>query len=176
MLTRTDVAVPLIAVAVFVALVGSCSQPVEQKAQEQVALVVDMPLFAHPGGCRQCHTTLVGNNLPTAPAERGVCATSGCHTPFVEKHEFVHGPVALGDCTTCHVPHSSDQSHLLAMAEARLCGGCHTALLTCPSTSAAEGRSCATCHNAHGGESHYLLRSDAVATGDAPPEGTDGQR
>ncbi len=48
-----------------------------------------------------------------------------CHEAFGKKPN-VHPPVKDGMCTTCHNPHSSDQSKLLVQPVKDLCTMCHT--------------------------------------------------
>lgn len=115
------------------------------------------PLFAHPGGCRQCHP--VENGLVAGPAAPGTCLAAGCHDRIPTQRSLPHGPVALGACTICHEPHTSSKPRLLAAAEAKLCRGCHEPLWTCPSLQPDGSTApCSACHDSHGGEKAFLLR------------------
>ena len=138
-------------------VVAGCSRP--EPKNDTADLKPHMPLFAHPGGCRQCHDGLVRNVPAAAPPEK-VCSTSACHASFRAVPRYVHGPVALADCSICHTSHTSTERRLLTLPEAELCGFCHPRLLSCP---AADGTSadCTSCHDAHGGESPHLLKPRA---------------
>ena len=116
-----------------------------------------MPLFAHPGECRDCHEELVGG-VPLEPPAPAVCSTSGCHDDLRSGPGFVHGPTALGDCAACHVPHSSHRDGLIAGAVISICQSCHEALVTCPAKAAPASAACTDCHAPHGGDDHLLLR------------------
>jgi predicted CXXCH cytochrome family protein len=116
------------------------------------------PLHAHPGDCRQCHASVTGG-LPTAPPPSGLCATSGCHKILEPAPRLVHGPVAVGDCRVCHVPHSSVEPHLLAAPAPRLCSTCHEKLYTCPAAGEMATSRCDSCHEPHGG-GPSLVRTD----------------
>jgi predicted CXXCH cytochrome family protein len=42
------------------------------------------------------------------------------------KNKYVHGPVAMGDCTACHLPHQSDYKFLLKEGQtSKFCFSCH---------------------------------------------------
>ena len=142
---------------VFLVFLQGCSRPAEQGETASTL----MPLFAHAGGCRQCHASLQ-NGLPVAAPKEKVCSTAGCHPSFREVQPFLHGPVALGQCQTCHTAHSSAHAHLLILPEKRLCDSCHARLFSCPSTDRFQNATCTTCHNAHGGKSYYLLRPEVA--------------
>ncbi len=137
--------------------VAGCSRP--EPKSDTADHKPDMPLFAHPGGCRQCHDGLVQNVPAAAPPEK-VCSTPACHASFRAVPRYVHGPVALADCSICHTPHTSTERRLLTLPEAELCGFCHPRLLSCP---AADGTpaDCTSCHDAHGGEVPHLLKPRA---------------
>jgi predicted CXXCH cytochrome family protein len=130
-----------------------------------------MPLFAHPGGCRGCHGSErdappPGWRREEAPRDL-VCATSGCHARLDRAAAFLHAPVAVGDCSACHAPHSSPYPGLLTLPANDLCSACHPQLLTCPAS--AGGRTaCLSCHVPHGGGDHRLLRAAPAALA-APP-------
>ena len=68
--------------------------------------------------CDKCHNKSAANFLKDK-----ICFT--CHDPDDFKGEFVHGPVAVGDCLACHYPHESENESLLRQKDARLCLECH---------------------------------------------------
>ena len=134
-------------------VVAGCSRP--EPKNDTADHARNMPLFAHPGGCRQCHDGLIQNVPAAAPPEK-VCSTPACHTSFREVPRYVHGPVALEDCSVCHTPHTSTEPHLLTLPEAELCGFCHDRLLQCPAVDGSLA-GCSSCHSAHGGGAPHLL-------------------
>jgi predicted CXXCH cytochrome family protein len=70
--------------------------------------------------CDDCHDKTKENGL-VAPKEK-FCFV--CHGSFI-KGENVHGPVAVGECLSCHEPHTSDYRSLLKSSRGSLCGVCH---------------------------------------------------
>ena len=139
-------------------LLGGCSPAEDRPAME---------LFAHPGSCRQCHGPSRGERpggwkSPESPRD-SLCATEACHPTVASSAAFLHGPVATGDCASCHLPHSSAQRHLLKRTERQLCFGCHQQLISCPAGGGSERSACTTCHDPHQGENRFLL----VGTGHA---------
>jgi predicted CXXCH cytochrome family protein len=80
-----------------------------------------------------------------------------CHTPFGKK-PHVHPPVKDGMCTTCHNPHSSDQSKLLVQPLKDLCLMCHPDKVDHKyvhgPTSAGD---CTACHNPHESDNDKLV-------------------
>lgn len=48
-----------------------------------------------------------------------------CHGVKKFKKRYVHGPVSLGLCTSCHFPHDSENEKLLQASGAELCFMCH---------------------------------------------------
>ncbi|MDW7710847.1 MAG: cytochrome c3 family protein [Deferrisomatales bacterium] len=77
-----------------------------------------------------------------------------CHGEFQAKLKlsFVHTPVAEGECTGCHDPHTSKHGVLLAEEPTRVCYNCHDALVPAGALSAhrtvVEGK-CGSCHDPH---------------------------
>ena len=148
-------------VAVLLLVVGvvatGCSRPGEARPASP------WPLHAHPGDCRQCHDSLIGG-VATAPPPPERCSASGCHRILEPAPRFVHGPVAVGDCRVCHVPHSSVEPSLLAAPAPRLCSGCHDRLYTCPAAGELSTAACVACHEPHGG-APGLVRTSPGAIG-----------
>jgi len=100
---------------------------------------------------------------PTGPQK--TCMTAECHADYGERAE-VHGPVALGDCTSCHKP-LNEQEHTYQMARegADLCQYCHldqTAKKHLHNPLEAEG-GCTQCHDPHGSDNKFFLSSKTVA-------------
>jgi predicted CXXCH cytochrome family protein len=83
-----------------------------------------------------------------------------CHTGF-PSGEFVHGPVAVGACLKCHVPHSSKYPSLLVRPRTEVCSICHTeprAAMGLHKTAISKEIACVDCHNPHAGNDRYFLR------------------
>lgn len=83
-----------------------------------------------------------------------------CHTDFI-KGTLVHGPVAVGDCLACHVPHNSSDGPLLKENKGKLCLSCHKEkrIATGLHDSVARyGLVCTDCHDPHFGNVQYFLK------------------
>lgn len=88
-----------------------------------------------------------------------------CHEAFLEDLEqrsFLHGPVAVGQCTMCHHPHESPYLKLLQRPQPKLCQTCHgvAEMRLNPRHIETETDSCGRCHNPHGEDRRFLLRED----------------
>ena len=53
------------------------------------------------GECATCH----GQGFTMRGIDVGVCLD--CHAEVPDEHRYMHGPVAVGACLVCHVPHES---------------------------------------------------------------------
>lgn len=100
---------------------------------------------------------------PTTP--QTTCVTAECHTDYGQI-EYVHGPVALGDCKACHKP-LNPQEHTYQMARegADLCQYCHLDQTTkrfLHNPLETEG-GCTQCHDPHGTNNRFFLSSKTVA-------------
>lgn len=104
--------------------------------------------------CDDCHdkTKEDGLILP----KRKLCIH--CHERF--QGAFVHGPVAVGDCLACHLPHSSYHPSLLAAAPRELCFNCHQEKRVAARLheKAAKQMLCFDCHDPHAGEAAFFLK------------------
>jgi len=90
-----------------------------------------------------------------------------CHKDMIAaRGDHVHGPVASGDCQTCHVPHSSDRAQLLKDETSKLCAVCHddvtpANLLKAKSVHPpALAGSCISCHDVHGSAQPAYLKGN----------------
>lgn len=109
--------------------------------------------------CKSCHdfTTKVGLIRPP----RELCFL--CHKDF-RRHlgdPYVHGPVAVGDCLACHLPHSSENTFLLKMDRNKICGKCHQEARLAVSMHEqvlTHGMACVDCHDPHFGQARYFLK------------------
>jgi predicted CXXCH cytochrome family protein len=87
-----------------------------------------------------------------------------CHNTM-GKDKFVHGPVAVGECTMCHVP---TDEHKFALSEniGATCYKCHDKVDT---TNGAhkfvKGGNCTECHDAHQSPNEFLLRTNKMVAG-----------
>jgi len=116
--------------------------------------------------------------LPQGNSE--LCLT--CHADLEEEmgRKLVHGPVADGECTSCHDPHVARFEHLLRRESNRLCQGCHTNLrdeLRLPVVHGAlkAGGDCVQCHSPHSSNHVGLLQESAVTLCTACHEHTAAQ-
>lgn len=107
--------------------------------------------------CGTCHKSDEPGSM--AHFQNDVCFS--CHTNFKEKYAYIHGPVAAGECTSCHLPHSADNKELVRRKGQDLCLYCHTKTLVMKNSAHADigNSSCLQCHNAHGGKDRLLLTS-----------------
>ena len=145
------------------------------------------PAQAAPGSCQQCHAALLsravkheaaadcsschiqekGNLHRFKPAADGGALCTGCHEVVTKADKFVHGPVAVSDCVTCHDPHGSANPHVLRSAGAKLCEQCHeemTAKLASKRYAHAPVRTdCGGCHNPHASPYKYQLKAEGQA-------------
>jgi predicted CXXCH cytochrome family protein len=83
-----------------------------------------------------------------------------CHKDFI-KGSHVHGPVSVGDCSACHLPHDSENPALLREPRSEICGSCHV-----EDRLAAEMHQrvikhqmqCVDCHDPHSSPLRYFLK------------------
>lgn len=83
-----------------------------------------------------------------------------CHTDFAIG-AFVHGPVAVGDCLACHLPHSANFQSLLKTDKSQICSTCHREkrLATSLHDMVMEKKmNCPDCHDPHSGNARYFLK------------------
>ena len=85
-----------------------------------------------------------------------------CHETFQKtlKSRYVHPLLKKGECTGCHVPHTSSHQSLLNADKAKLCYNCHKKVLPENARSShevvVEGK-CETCHDSHGSNNRFIL-------------------
>jgi predicted CXXCH cytochrome family protein len=105
--------------------------------------------------CAGCHKTGASNELLVPATE--LCMT--CHVDFIQG-PHVHGPIAVGDCLACHLPHQSGNSSLLVRDRAEICSKCHKESRLAPALHQkvdVRGLTCVDCHGAHFGKNKYFL-------------------
>ncbi len=101
---------------------------------------------------------------PTSP--QATCISAECHTDYGQK-AYVHGPVGLGECKSCHKP-LNEQEHTYQMARegSDLCHYCHLDQTTrkhLHDPLKAEG-GCTQCHDPHSSDNNkFFLSSKTVA-------------
>jgi predicted CXXCH cytochrome family protein len=106
--------------------------------------------------CNDCHDKNTESGFVVPPEE--LCGH--CHKGFPST-QFVHGPVAVGACQKCHLPHNSPNPSLLIKPKGEICSLCHTEPRVAQAMHAkvtATGMLCTDCHDPHGGNNHYFLR------------------
>lgn len=107
--------------------------------------------------CMECHSRDISFTVPVDTTT--VCRK--CHQQHYlrEADDWVHGPVAMGKCSMCHVSHKSEHRGLLTKASPDLCFQCHHAsrTLAAPYHAQAEQEGCASCHDPHSTGNRLLL-------------------
>lgn len=108
--------------------------------------------------CRDCHSNNKNVNAGLIAPKRELCGV--CHIDFI-KGSNVHGPVAVGDCLACHLPHNSQYPSLLKEDPDKICATCHQESRL---AAAMHDRflvktiSCGECHDPHAGNARYFLK------------------
>jgi len=87
-----------------------------------------------------------------------------CHpgSNYSGSTDYVHGPVAVGDCMRCHNPHRSKQKYLLKLHVPDVCYQCHEkADIESITDHSEESLSeCLECHVGHSSPARGLLRKN----------------
>lgn len=107
-------------------------------------------------GCERCHDK--ANAFALRVEKTKLCLT--CHDPEEFKGPVVHGPVAVGQCLSCHHHHLSKFPHLLLSEGSDICNRCHTEemLKGIEKHPTEDAKDCLTCHEAHVSEKPFLLK------------------
>ena len=114
--------------------------------------------FYHPPyqerACDDCHSKSGSGQIEPQPQ---LCYE--CHDDFSEEYSVLHGPVASGNCTSCHNPHMSKNENLLRVKKEQLCLYCHEAALVFKNENHedVEPGDCMDCHNVHGSDEKFML-------------------
>jgi len=110
--------------------------------------------------CEGCHNLERGYDVKAAPNE--LCKS--CHPTYYKfgPSDWVHGPVAVGVCDYCHVPHESQYPHLLTRPEKQLCFSCHDPASVMAASQHADvgDKECTSCHDAHSAGNRMLLADE----------------
>ncbi|MBP1728844.1 MAG: cytochrome family protein [Deltaproteobacteria bacterium] len=128
----------------------------EKSARDAVTKQASQHLPYLEKNCSDCHDKTKKGGL-VAPRNE-LCFV--CHTDFV-KGAYVHGPVAVGDCYACHLPHNSAFPSLLKTEAGAVCATCHRekrAASSLHDKAAAKQLGCLDCHDPHFSNAPFFLR------------------
>jgi predicted CXXCH cytochrome family protein len=129
-------------------------------AQEQPELVLPEPRYVsvhHPvlqRRCSDCHKTT--GLMQVRDDFNEIC--KGCHPQYFSD-DIEHGPIADGDCQSCHTMHRSKHKDLLIAPARVLCLDCHDPAdeLSEDAHGGPEADFCTRCHDSHFGAAPYLI-------------------
>lgn len=127
----------------------------------KIRIVFLSVLIAGLFGVLLVSTSFAANKFKLAEGARGKLCLS-CHESFKEKMDkpFLHSPLADGDCTGCHSPHTSDHGKLMAADPGEICYTCHDAMVSESAKSVhavvVEGK-CVLCHDPHSSDNKNNL-------------------
>lgn len=120
----------------------------------------------HPPGveCSVCHLSIKNphpdGNGRNFTANSDICIT--CHDTIVD-YDFLHSPVASGECHVCHSPHGSAENKYFHEQEKIICYNCHAAVTEADDKffhGEVKNNKCASCHTVHGSFAPNLLREN----------------
>jgi predicted CXXCH cytochrome family protein len=112
--------------------------------------------------CSNCHGKRIQRGFSSQPRLIApipkLCYN--CHADFTSSAQFVHGPVAVGQCLFCHNPHKSQIKHLLREPEPELCYQCHdeNTIELIPAHLPKQLSDCTDCHDPHSSPNKALLK------------------
>jgi len=98
------------------------------------------------------------------PTTMQACNKPDCHDQF-EMKEYLHGPIALGECTVCHKPDDvAKHTFKFAREGNDLCANCHLEQTAGKNVHkpVKEGK-CIQCHDSHSSDNKGLLHKETVA-------------
>lgn len=107
--------------------------------------------------CSKCHSRASSNFLVTE--RKKLCFNCHKTEPFTGK--YIHGPVAVRACNTCHDPHQSEYGDLLLEKDRKLCDLCHRLPVTNDPLPCL-GDQCLDCHVPHVADNPYFLKPAAI--------------
>jgi predicted CXXCH cytochrome family protein len=131
-------------------------QPDADEATEERARPVSYPHEPFKKReCNGCHDLNTGQLVQTI--RDGLCQR--CHSETMGQANYVHGPVAINDCTMCHHFHASPHPKLLLKGPNELCLHCHNLkdLPQEPCMASIETQTCIDCHDPHESPERFLL-------------------
>jgi predicted CXXCH cytochrome family protein len=123
---------------------------VPTEPQEPAEARVRRPVFAHApfreNRCTACHNMETGQLAKEV--REGLCLD--CHAGVSAGDRYLHGPVAVNDCVSCHL---LDDVHTV-------CFRCHRQedLSAEPHDATIEGQACVVCHDPHGGADRFFMK------------------
>ncbi len=89
------------------------------------------------------------------------CVTDKCHTKM-GKDKFVHGPVAVGDCRSCHTPTAAHKFSPVSKSS-ELCYKCHEKVDTKKDVhKPVKDGNCSQCHDPHQSPYKFQLKAEGV--------------
>ncbi len=125
------------------------------KPVSQVKIVSSHPAYTQRK-CRDCHNTQSISFLKEKKDR--FCYT--CHKQENYTGAYLHGPVAVGACLACHLPHESRYERLLKSNVPQICIDCHTTWDKRDVKAHSKGNMCTQCHNPHAGSSRFFLEKE----------------
>lgn len=118
--------------------------------------------------CIQCHAgnlKQISKDKPqlVAPVPK-LCY--GCHKDYLSMGEWVHGPVATGECLLCHDPHKTNIVSMLSKSMPELCCQCHEMAMLRPITNHLKKSysQCGVCHTGHISQIRMRLKNEFFKT------------
>jgi len=153
--------------SLFVRGVKAASENSCVTAQCHAALLKAKVVHEAARSCDDCHeaaaTPHPQKGLRTFRlAQEGSELCKMCHTIKADE-KYMHGPAAVGDCTSCHDPHASDNKALLVKKGNDLCFTCHGAVQDETKKKVVHDalqEGCTSCHNPHGSSFKKLLAEE----------------
>ncbi len=105
--------------------------------------------------CDSCHPDAANKGFKAQGMESDGCYE--CHER-VDKANWVHGPVGVGQCSVCHEPHGSKTANFLRRHGDKLCMFCHDQDRLQTHITAVKSNDCMGCHDPHAAKNTALLR------------------
>ena len=109
--------------------------------------------------CERCHDR-TSRTFLRVPA-KDLCYL--CHDRTRFQGKYVHGPVAVHQCSACHEPHQSVHEDLLKFTGASLCFICHKEETIRRIPKHADRSDCLNCHDPHTHDNPTFLKQNAGA-------------
>lgn len=99
---------------------------------------------------------------PTSLQE--TCVTAECHADYSKK-AYVHGPVSLGECRSCHEPLDPNEHTWQFLRQGRdLCEYCHLDQVTKKIVhEPLKTGDCMQCHDPHSSDNKFLITTKTIA-------------
>jgi predicted CXXCH cytochrome family protein len=111
-----------------------------------------------------CISLSTGLAVEKPTSVQKTCVTEECHADYGKK-EYVHGPVGLGDCTSCHKPlEPTEHTWHFERKGKDLCEYCHLeqAVKKIVHEPVVTG-DCTECHDPHSSDNKFLLPEKTIA-------------